>query len=144
MDPALRQEIPHGTGDGLKPLSVADGREVHDVVKEEVPLVERLVGAGELHRATAVLPDERGEVARSRRFGGDWLVLSLCFHGYLLSRNRQYDFVIFGAPHLLSLRLCDEDPFYFSRVAARSTTSRAARAGRRERPLRPPHSGTYR
>ena len=40
--PSLREDIAHGAGDGLKTLASADRRHFHNVVKDEVPLVERI------------------------------------------------------------------------------------------------------
>src|SRR5437762_843712 len=42
IHPSLRKDIAHGAGDRLKTLSSADRRYFHDVVKEQVPLVERV------------------------------------------------------------------------------------------------------
>ena len=41
--PSLRKNIAHGAGDGLKTLARADRRCFHDVVKDEVPLIKRIV-----------------------------------------------------------------------------------------------------
>ena len=41
--PALREDIPHGAGEGLKALARAGRRQIDDVVEEEMPLVERIV-----------------------------------------------------------------------------------------------------
>ena len=58
MQPSLRKDIAHGASNRLKTLSSADRRYFHDVVKDEVPLVERIVRSGELNRPAAVLLDE--------------------------------------------------------------------------------------
>ena len=53
--PSLRKNIAHGAGDGLKTLARADRRRFHDVVKDEVALIKRIVRPGELNRPAAVL-----------------------------------------------------------------------------------------
>ena len=58
MQPSLRKDIAHGAGDGLKTLSRADRRYFHDVVKDEVPLVERIVRSRKLNWPAAVLLEE--------------------------------------------------------------------------------------
>ncbi len=58
MHPSLRKNIAHGAGDGLKTLARADRRHFHDVVKDEVPLIERIVRSRELNRPAAVLLEE--------------------------------------------------------------------------------------
>ncbi len=58
MHPSLRKNIAHRAGDRLKTLSRSDRRHFHNVVKEEVPLVERVVRSGELNRPAAILLEE--------------------------------------------------------------------------------------
>ena len=62
--PALREDVPHGTGHGLEALAVGNGAELDDVVEDQVPLVEGFVGSAELHRATAVLLAELRQAVR--------------------------------------------------------------------------------
>ena len=56
--PSLRENIAHGAGDGLKTLARADRRCFHNVVKDEVALIKRIVRSGELNRPAAVLLEE--------------------------------------------------------------------------------------
>ena len=56
--PALREDVPHGARDGLEALPRTERRGVDDVVEQQMPLVERIVRAGELDRAAAVLLEE--------------------------------------------------------------------------------------
>ena len=56
--PALREDVPHGAGDGLVALARPDRRRVDDVVEHQMPLVERIAGPGELDRAAAVLLEQ--------------------------------------------------------------------------------------
>ena len=53
--PSLREDIAHGTGEGLKPLARAGSRQIDDVVEDQVPLVERVVRPREWNRAAPVL-----------------------------------------------------------------------------------------
>ena len=66
MHPALRKNIAHGAGDGLKTLARADRRCFHDVVKDEVALIERIVRSGKLNRPAAVLLEELRWLVGSR------------------------------------------------------------------------------
>src|SRR5262245_37676106 len=58
MDPALREDVPDGVGESLETLPCAGGRQLDNVIEEEMPLVERVVGARELNRPAAVLLQE--------------------------------------------------------------------------------------
>ena len=75
--PALREDVPHGAGEGLETLARAGGGQVDDVVEDEVPLVERVVRPRELDRAAAVLLAEFRQAvgARGRRGAAFCLVL---------------------------------------------------------------------
>ena len=55
--PALREDVPDGAGNGLEAFSRARGGQFDDVIEEQVPLVKRLIRARELHRTAPVLLD---------------------------------------------------------------------------------------
>src|SRR5262249_48592229 len=55
LDPSLREDIAHGAGEGLKTLASADRRHFHNVVKDEVPLVQCVGISSQLDRAAAIL-----------------------------------------------------------------------------------------
>ena len=57
-DPALGQDVADRVGRGLEAFPVAGRLRVHHRVEEEVPFVEGVVGAGELHRAAPVVGEE--------------------------------------------------------------------------------------
>src|SRR5207253_11471884 len=66
INPALRKNIAYGAGDGLKTLARADRRRFHDVIKDKVPLVERVVRSRKLHRPATVLIVELRWLVRFR------------------------------------------------------------------------------
>ena len=53
--PPLREDVPHGAGDGLVALARTHRRGIDDVVEHEMPLVERIARPRELDRAAPVL-----------------------------------------------------------------------------------------
>ena len=64
--PALRQDVADRASKGLVALARAGGRRIGHVVEEQVPLVEGVRAARELHRATSVLPTQRSHGVRGR------------------------------------------------------------------------------
>ena len=52
---AAPKHIAHRVSDGLEAFASADLAHLHDVVKDEVPFVERVVRARKLHRPATVL-----------------------------------------------------------------------------------------
>src|SRR6185369_208528 len=69
MYPSLRKDVTNGVSKRLKARSEIGCAEIHDVVKEKVALIERVVGSGKLNRTTAILLQEPRNVIRCR---GDW------------------------------------------------------------------------
>ena len=57
-DPALRQEVAHRAGQRLEPFARPGGSQRHDIVEDQVPLIESIGRTRELDRATAVLLQE--------------------------------------------------------------------------------------
>ena len=57
-NPSLREDIAHRMRDGFKTFAVTDRRRIHNVVKDEVTLIKRVVRSGELNRPAAVLFNE--------------------------------------------------------------------------------------
>jgi hypothetical protein len=55
QNPAVRENIAHGAGEGLESLARMGGGGVHDVVEEEVPVIQSVNGAGERNRAASIL-----------------------------------------------------------------------------------------
>ena len=53
--PSLGKNIAHGTGQGLKLFPWAGGFQVDDIIKDEMPFIESIVGPGKLNRAAPVL-----------------------------------------------------------------------------------------
>jgi hypothetical protein len=58
QNPALRQHIAHRTRRCLEALARAGGFQSADIIEKQVPLVQRVVAAGEPDRATAVLSEK--------------------------------------------------------------------------------------
>ena len=68
MHPALREDIPHRSCDGLKTLAWAGILQIDDGVEEQMAFVERVVCPRELDRAAPVLTEEFRNVGRFRCF----------------------------------------------------------------------------
>ena len=75
--PPLREDVPHGAGDGLVALPRAHRRGIDDVVEHEMPLVERIARPGELDRAAPVLLEELVHLRRALGVLAPAAVLSL-------------------------------------------------------------------
>jgi hypothetical protein len=58
VEPAMGEQVAHRPGEGLEPLAIARRGQSHDVVEDQVPLIERVMGAGELDRAEAILLEQ--------------------------------------------------------------------------------------
>ena len=65
MHPALRKNISHGAGNRLETLPGMGRRRIDNVVKDQVPLVERIAGPRELDRAASVLAEKTQKLAGS-------------------------------------------------------------------------------
>ncbi len=65
--PSLREDVAHRPGQGLESLARPRSAGRHDVVEDEVALVERIVGPQEGDLAAAVLRKQRGGVDRPGR-----------------------------------------------------------------------------
>ena len=61
LQPALRQQVAQGEGDGLEALARGGGTRRHNVVEEEMTLVERAGVTGETHGLVGVMPQKVGE-----------------------------------------------------------------------------------
>ena len=84
MHPSLRKNVAHGAGDGLKTLARADRRYFHDVVKDEVPLVERVVRSRKLNWPAAVLlVEELRSFVKGIRCSRKRIFFVLCFHTFI-------------------------------------------------------------
>jgi hypothetical protein len=77
--PSLGENVAHGAGHGLEALSSADRRIFHDVVEDEVSLVERIGRSGEPNWPGAVLLEKLRQVG-SRRGGGSGRRVSFYAH----------------------------------------------------------------
>ncbi len=55
-DPSLRENVPDRARECLVPLARLTCRGINDVVEQQVPLIQRISGTGELDRTAAVLP----------------------------------------------------------------------------------------
>src|SRR6266550_7305613 len=82
MNPSLRKDITHGTGDGLKTLASADRRHVHNIVKDEVALIKSIIRSGELNRPAAVPLNELRSLVGFRWSCGIKSVFCLRFHSH--------------------------------------------------------------
>ncbi len=58
--PALREDVPHGAGEGLEPFAWPDSGRFDDVVEDQVPLVKGVVRPCELDWAATVLLPKLG------------------------------------------------------------------------------------
>ena len=65
--PSLREDVAYRPGQRLESLAGPRGARRHDVVEDEVALVERIVGPREGDLAAAVLREQRGGVDRPGR-----------------------------------------------------------------------------
>jgi hypothetical protein len=84
MNPALRQNIAHRVSDRLEAFASADRGHLHDVVKDEMTLVKRLVSATKPNGSATILLNKLGQFRlRQSRKAGAFLVL--CFHPKILS-----------------------------------------------------------
>src|SRR5271170_4938948 len=63
--PTLRENVPYGAGDRFIVLARARLRRIDDIVEHQVPLIERVVRAGELDWSAAVLFEEVGHLGRA-------------------------------------------------------------------------------
>ena len=104
MHPALRQDIAHGASDSLKALAWAGGHQFDDVVENEMPFIERVIGSREPNRPAAVLLDELGHLIGSGWLSGNWTLLRLCFHQMSLSE------LVIEFPHSGSLIFSSSSP----------------------------------
>ena len=57
-NPSLREDITHGMRDGFKTFPGTDRRSIHNVIKDEVALIKRVVRSRELNRSATVLFNE--------------------------------------------------------------------------------------
>jgi hypothetical protein len=57
--PSLREHIAHRAGEGLEPLAAASGVQGHDVVEQQVPVVQPVIRLGELNGPAPVLLKQR-------------------------------------------------------------------------------------
>ena len=64
MHPALREDVPHGVGEGLKTLARPRILQINDGVEGKMAFVERVVRPRELDRAGRVLLEEFRNVGR--------------------------------------------------------------------------------
>ena len=69
-NPSLREDVPHGAGEGLKPVAWRCRAYVDRIVKEEMTFIQRVVGPLELNRAASVLLKQLRNVVGSRRYWG--------------------------------------------------------------------------
>ncbi len=81
--PSLREDVAHGAGCGLETLASADGRQVPDVIEEEVPLVQRTGRSGEPDGTATVLLHDPGQIRRSFGSGGYGFRLRGSLHPFL-------------------------------------------------------------
>ena len=61
MNPALRQNIAHRVSDRLEAFASADRAHLHDVVKDEMPLVKRLVSSTKPNGSATILLNKLGQ-----------------------------------------------------------------------------------
>ena len=76
--PALRQDVANRAGEGLVTLARGGRRRIGHVVEEQVPLVERIRAARQLHRSASILSTQRSHGVRGRR---------VCAHRRAFSRR---------------------------------------------------------
>ena len=85
MHPALRENIAHGAGEGLKTLARAGIHQFNDIVEDEMAFIECIVRPRDWNRPAVVLPHELRRIIESGGCWVNWNFLRLCFHQRFLS-----------------------------------------------------------
>ena len=87
-DPSLREDVPDGAGEGLVALTWTGGRRIGDVVKQQMPVIERISVTRELDRTTLVLPTQGGRGLRGCCCSRSRPLLADCHDFSKMSRGR--------------------------------------------------------
>ena len=85
MNPALRHNIAHRAGEGLKTLARAGSHQFNDIVENKMAFIKCTVRSRERNRPAVVSPDELRQIIGSGRRWRNWNFLRLCFHQRFLS-----------------------------------------------------------